>query len=263
MSFPQPQASTYAANNYKFFRLNTPLSSPGDIYESDQGGHAFCVGPDSDIANVNMAYFDDQVEDTFMQFATISPTRSFVGELFARNESKFAPAHRPGRIMFWADDIYDPNFRPTSFATGDSIEFIAPQLDIIEYFAPLSSLVPPRRDKEFPFQNFVVPAGHKLYLVVPYYGRKYCYINFTNRNNTQLNTFGITAVNYAITQDDSAHPYHQETTILAPAAVAANGGTLTQIVKASTTGVFDALVFSLTNSGPAPLRIVMSDMEQV
>lgn len=259
MSYPQPQATPYVTDNYGFFRLNTPLSSPGDIYESDQGGYAFCIGPDSDIANVNMAYFDDQVA-TFMQRVTISPTRSFVGGLFARNEARYAPAQRPGRLLFWADDIYDPNFRPRAFNPDtDSIEFVAPQLDIVQYFAPQASVIPPRRDKEFVFQNFIVPSGGKLYLVVPYYGRKYGYVDFTNRNSTQTNTFGITAVNYAITQDDSGNPYHQETTIHAPASVAANGGTVTQIINAGTTGVFDALVFSFSNSGPAPLRIMTSD----
>jgi hypothetical protein len=260
MSFPQPDATEYATNNYGFFRLNTPLSSPGDIYESNQSGHAFTVGPNSDIANVNMAYFDDQVP-TFMQFMTISPTRSFTGLLNARNEATYDPSGRPGRILFWADDIYDPNFKPHAFVAGDAIQFVPPVLDVIQYFTPLASVVPSRINKEFVFQNYVVPSGQTLYIVVPYYGRKYAFVNFTNRNNTQTNTFGIIGVNYAITQDDSATPYHQETVIRAAAAVAVNGS-VGQIIKASTTGMFDALVFSLNNGGPAPLRIDVSDQEE-
>lgn len=262
MSFPQPQPTPYVVNNYQFFDINTPLSCPGDIYESNQGGHMFCVGPQSDIANINMAYFDDQAAPSLLRQTTISPTRSFVGEIYARNESRYAPADRPGVILYWPADIYDPNFRPRGFSTDDdSIEFVAPQFNVIQYFAPVSSLVPQRIDKEFTFQNYIVPTGGVLYLVIPYYGRKYCYINFTNRNATSANTFGISAVNYAITQDDGSNPYHQQTTIHAPASVSANGGTVTQIVKAGTQGMFDALVFSLTQSGPAPLRITMSDQD--
>lgn len=258
MSFPQPQADPYAVNNYGFFRLFTPLSSPGDIYQSTQSCHAVCIGPNSDIANVNVAYFDDQVQPTFLQTMTISPTRSFVGALNARNDATFTPANRPGRIMFWADDIYDPNFRPRGFAPlTDTIEFVAPELDIVQYFALQTSLAPPRSDKSFVFQNYNIVGGTG-YLVIPYYGRKYCYVQFTNRDALIPNTFGIKGINYAITQDDTSNPYTQETVIHAPAAVAA-GASVTVIITAQSVGVFDALMFSLTLAGPAPLRIVMSD----
>jgi hypothetical protein len=257
MSFPQPQADDYAINRYGFFRLNTPLSSPGDIYESPQGGHAFCVGPMSDIANINMAYFDEQV-DTFQQFATISPTRSFVGLIIARNEARYSPAQRPGRILFWANDIYDPSFRPAGFAAGDTIYFVPPQFDMVQYFQQLPSVVPPRSDKVFNFQNYNIIPPHTSYIVVPYYGRKYCYIQFTNRNQGAANTFGITGINYAVTQNNVTSSYSQVTPIRAPAPVAPNAS-VSKIITAPTDGVFDALLFSLNEAGPAPLRIVMSD----
>ncbi len=258
MSYPQPQADDYATNNYGAFRLNTPLSSPGDIYESPQGAHAFCVGPMSDVANINLMYFDDQAPN-FQQFATISPTRSLVGLINSRNEARYSPAQRPGRILCWADDIYDPSFRPRAFAsTTDSIEFVPPQLDMIQYFAPLPSLVTPRSDKSFVFQNYKVGAGGRDYIVVPYYGRKYAYIQFTNRAPLTSNSFGIIGVNYSITQNDSPNPYSQETALRVPAGVAANAS-VTLVVTAQNQGMFDALIFSVTDAGPAPLRVVMSD----
>lgn len=262
MSYPQPNADAYAANSYEFFRLNTRLSSPGDIYRSPQGGHLFCLGPESDLANVNIAYFDDQAP-TFLQTTQISPGRPFVGRVYARNDATYAPSNRRGQIFYWSDDIYDPRFRPRSFnANTDQIQFIAPQMDVIQYFTPLASVLPQRIDKSFVFQNYNINAG-TLFVVVPYYGRKYCYIGLTNRNTTTATTFGILGVNYAITNDAGNNPYHQETVIRAPATVAANGGAVTRIVRAGTEGVFDALVFSLTNGGPAPLRITMSDQDQV
>jgi hypothetical protein len=258
VSYPQPDPNQYTTNNYGFFRLFTPLSSPGDIYQSPQSCHALAIGPNSDIANVNVAYFDDFANSTFVQLLTVSPTRSFSGLLNARLQDRYAPAQRPGKILFWIDDIYDPNFRPRGFNAGtDSIEFVAPMLDVIQYFAPQTALVPARSDKEFVFQNYIVGAG-TTNIVVPYYGRKYCYIQFTNRNAVTPNTFGITGVNYAITQDDTPNPYTQETQIRAPAAVAA-GASVTVIITAQVTGVFDALLFSFTDAGPAPLRISMSD----
>lgn len=260
MSYPQPNSNISAIQGYQFFRLNTPLSSPGDIYESEQSCHAVCVGPDSDIANINVAYFDQQTA-TFMQHATVSPSRALVGRIDARNEATYTPSKRPGRILFWADDLYDPAYRPSTFGEDDTIEFIAPQFDVIQYFKPIASLGPPRSDKEFAFQDYNVTDENTFFLVIPSYGRKYCFTQFTNRNiNNDPNTYGIIGVNYAISTE-GAGSYHQETVIRAPAAVAA-GTTITKIITAGSIGVFDALVFSFTDGGPAPLRILLSDNSQ-
>lgn len=265
MTFPQPSADQYAIRGYQFFRLVTELVSPGDIYESTQSGHAIAVGPSSDIANVNVAYFDDQAPN-FVSQTTISPTRAFTGRIDARNEAVYTPANRGGQIMFWSADIYDPNYRPIAKpvkfnGAHDIMSFVAPVLDVIEYFKPQGSLTPGRDDREFLFQNYpALLTGGRFFLAIPYYGRKYAYINFTNRNNVASNTFGCVGVNFAITQDDSSTPYHQETTLLAEAAVAPNGS-VTKIIRASADGCFDVLVFSLNEAGPAPLRIVVSDTQ--
>ena len=50
MSYPPPNPDNYALNGYKFFRLNTPLTSDGDMYESAQGGQGFAIGPQSDLS---------------------------------------------------------------------------------------------------------------------------------------------------------------------------------------------------------------------
>jgi len=259
VAFPQPNSELYTTGGADFFRLKTPLSSPGDMYESLVSGLGMALGPESDIANVNVAYFDAQAPN-FMQFTQVSPSRSFVGRLDANNSGRYAPAQRPGRVLIWPSDLYDPNYRPRAFvAPTDQITFISPVLDVIQYFSDPGTLTPSRVDKEYQFQNYIVSGT--LYIVVPYYGRKYCYVNFTNRNTVSPNTFGITGVNYAITDDSSVNPYHQETVIRAPAAVGA-GATVTVRITAGLTGMFDALVFSVNNNGPAPLRIVVSDESQ-
>ncbi len=262
MTYPQPDADQYAIKGYQYFRLSTLLTSPGDIYQSAQSGHGIAIGPESDLANVNVAYFDDQVP-TFMQRTSISANRAFVGRVDARNDAVYTPANRPGKILFWAADIYDPNYRPRKPATfnaaTDQILFVPPRMDVIEYFKPLGSVTPGRDDKEFVFQNYPVVLG-TFYLVLPYYGRKYAYVEFTNRDQVLSNTFGIVGVNYAITQDDTTVPYHQETILRAAAAVTANSQA-TRIIRSTTDGVFDALVMNLTLSGPAPLRVLMSDVE--
>jgi hypothetical protein len=257
MAYPQPNADQYCIKGYQYFRLLTPLSSPGDIYESAQSGLAFSVGPESDIANVVVQYFDDQIPD-FLQQTTISPRRAFIGRIDARNESSYSPSGTPGRIMFWAADLYDPNFRPTGFNPAqDHIQFIQPQIDIIQYFKPNASLIPERIDKQYLFQNYQVGP---TWIVVPFYGRKYCYAEITNRAAVTALSYAIVGVNYAITDDSSTTPYHQQTAIQAPATIAA-GASNTKIITATATGTFDALAFSITTDGPAPLAIRVSDNE--
>lgn len=262
MSYPQPNADRYAVAGYQFFRLNTLLTSPGDIYESTQSGHGLAIGPDSDLANVNVAYFDDQVP-TFMQRTTISPHRAFLGRIDARNDVVYTPSNRPGKILFWAADIFDPNYRPIAIPAAfnpavDIIQFVSPRMDVIEYFKPLASVTPGRDDKTFMFQNYPLSPGGKFYLVLPYYGRKYCSIQFTNRTPLTNHAIAISGVRYQITQDNSANPYTQETQLVASTAVA-TGAQLVRKVTAAADGMFDALVFSLDLEGPAPLQVTMSD----
>ncbi len=258
MAYPQPNADQYCLKGYEYFRLLTPLSSPGDIYESAQSGHAVCVGPESDIANVVVQYFDDQVTN-FVQQTTISPRRAFIGRIDARNDATYAPAATPGRVMFWAADLYDPSFKPTGFnVSTDRMEFIVPQIDVIQYFQTNPSLIPERIDKQYLFQNYGATAVN--YIVIPFYGRKYCYAQFTNRTPVTPASFGIIGVNYAITNDASTTPYHQQTIVLASGAVATNAS-VTKVVTAVANGTFDALVFAVTSGGPAPLKITVSDNE--
>ncbi len=105
--------------------------------------------------------------------------------------------------------------------------------------------------------DLLAPVGPRL---VPYYGRKYAYIQYTNRNATNPSTYGIRGVNFAITNSSGPAPYHQETTIVAAAAVAPNAS-VTTIITAKNQGCFDCLVFQVSDN-PGPLVVLMSDVDQ-
>jgi len=254
MSYPQPTGSGAVLSNALIFRLRTELSSPGDIYESDEGGLALAIGPDSDIANIRFAYFDPQ-SSTLMTTGTFSPQRAFVGLVASQNTADYPTAKRPGRILFWADDIYDPNYVPSGAAPGSTVQFIPPIFDIVQYLSTPTALTPARPDKKYLFQNYTT-----TYFVVPYYGRKYAYIQYTNRNATNPSTYGIRGVNFAITNSAGPAPYHQETTIVAAAAVAPNAS-VTTVITAKNQGCFDCLVFQVSDN-PGPLVVLMSDVDQ-
>ena len=254
MSYPQPNSNEYAVGGYQFFRLNTLLSSPGDIYESEQSGHAFAIGPESDVANVRMAYFDDEVA-TFLNQTKISSRRTWVGRLDARNEARYAPANRPGRLFFWCADLYDPLFLPDGFTPNqDNLVIVTPRLDVIEYFKPLASLVPPRNDKNFTFQELPLPAGSS-FVIIPYWDRKYASCRITNLTSGNV-TYNVFGVNYYMNDNNKGLE-----TAISSTTVATNTQHET-IVRATVNGMFDALMLQVSGGvGPTPIQVIVSDEE--
>lgn len=254
MSYPQPESTTYAVNGYPFFRLNTLLTSPGDIYESEQGALAFVLGPDSDVARVQINYFDNQVE-TFVNQTVITTDRSLVGQIAARMSDTYAPAGRPGRILLSPVDLYDPNYRPTGILPNvDTLQFITPVLDVIQYFSTPPTLVPKRNDRVYRFQEIELPSGAS-YIVVPYWGRKFGSVRVTNLTTGDL-TWTLLGVDYYMNTTHAG----LETTI--DTGTLATGTQRLSLVKAETNGMFDALVIkvhAVSPDGPTPIQITLSD----
>lgn len=267
MAYPQPDANQYAIKGYPFFRLQTPLVSPGDIYESEQGALALALGPESDVARATVYYYDDQLA-TRMNAVDISQDRLLAGKIFARNDALYIPSQRKGRILIAVDNLYDPLWRPRSFSVdNDAIEFVNPILDVLQYFSDPPNIAPQRADKRYLFQDFdFIPGDGSFYLVLPYWGRRYAYIQLQNASNTgDVATVSVLGVNYAITDDSvpvNAELFHQQTTLL-PATNLAQGVHLTNplIVTAGTQGMFDAIVIS-TDLQPMVLQAVFSDVEE-
>lgn len=178
MSYPPPNPDNYALNGYKFFRLNTPLISDGDMYESQQGAQGFAIGPDSDISKVNIGYFDEQVP-RFLNQVAITPERAFPGFIAARNEVNYVPANRPGRILIWSDELYNPTWNPNFIDVAGRIDFEVPVMDVVQYFAPAAqSMNQGRNDREYWYDFIPAPpapvgVNNVWTLVIPFYGRRY------------------------------------------------------------------------------------------
>ena len=268
MSYPQPNPNIAVNGGQGFFRLNTPLSSPGDIYDSAQGSMGFAVGPESDIARINIAYYDILKSPQFLNQVQISPDRAFVGPLYPYKD-KYQPSNIEGRILIWSNDLYDPNYIPTfaNIAGGDTVTMITPVLDVIEYFSQQPSLAPQRPDKQFYFQQPPSVAGALAgsgWLVIPYYGRSYATIESQNFTGATVGV-SLYGVNFAIT-DDASSPIHQEFAIDTSGSMI-NGATYTKVVSAASTGMFDVLVLGIhIGGGPTshhvPVNIRMSDRPQ-
>lgn len=263
MTFPQPDATGYATGGSGFFRLNTRLSSPGDMYESAQGAHNFAIGPESDISKVKVAYYDEQVP-TFMNQFSVGPARSFAGFVPARNEALYAPISRPGRTLIWSDDLFNSQFRPVGFdAQTDTYNIVVPQLDVIQYFSDPPGVIPARNDKSYLIQNVaagIAPAP--TYFMIPYYGRRYGMVSITNKSGNPFN-WGIFGINFAISPV-GVNAQDQITAIRALAPIANTVNEVTKIT-ASVHGLFDYLMLEIQRIGgngtfPAPIKVVVSDV---
>lgn len=271
MSYPQPNSNAYSVGGSQFFRLLTPLTSPGDIYESEQSGHAFALGPESDVANVNVVYYDDQVP-SFVTTTGIGPERSFTGLLVARNEVRYAPANRPGRILFYPADLYDPSYQPAGFVpNSQTLTFIPPMLDVIQYFSPQPSLVPRRLDKTFRFDG-IPNNGASGWIVVPFWGRKTGTVRFDNYCTNPV-TFAVRGVTYYI-NDPASNPAGTPTAVerqLIGSGPVAPQGHIDLLITPSgplapvaPIGSYDALAIFISfgpfqPDGPTPLEITVSD----
>jgi len=191
VSYPQPNADQYALNGYKFFRLNTPLISDGDMYESQQGAQGFAIGPDSDISKVNIGYFDDQVP-RFLNQVAITPERAFPGFIAARNDTNYVPANRPGRILIWSDELYNPTWSPSFIDIAGRIDFEVPVMDVVQYFAPAAQAMNQgRNDKEYWYDFIPAPPStfgspNTWVLVIPFYGRRFFTMNFKSDETVQV-----------------------------------------------------------------------------
>jgi hypothetical protein len=251
VSYPQPNADQYSISGAQYFRLNTLISSPGDIYESAQGGLAFALGPESDISRVNVAYFDDQAGATLMNQTQIDCHRSWVGRIDARNDAAYQQSGRPGRILMWSDDLYDPIFVPTGSA-GQTVIRIAPRLDVIEYFREEPSLVTRRTDKQYYFQSYAL-SGQPTWIVIPSYGRKYGFVEITNRDPLIALGFKVIGVNYGI-----GSAFHQETTIYSGVLAVGAQKIVNNLFGSSGTGMFDSIVVT-AEGDRMPMRVYLSD----
>jgi len=285
VSYPQSNSNDSVRAGQDFWRLNTTLISPGDIYESEQTSHAIALGPDSDVARVNVAYFDPSTPGTFMNIVAVSPGRLFNGIVTASPGDSYAPSGNPARALIWSEDFFDQNYRAhmvlNDVATEVSfVEFIRPVLDVIQYFSAQPSLPPTRNDKQWTFQELRLeqvppPAGSVAY-VFPYYGRKYASIEITNCSADTIHV-AINGLTYVYTNDTEGQTIQHTETVLTETTdlihATANEGSiipslsgLKRVVTAAGDGMFDAIVVMVQfdSSVPAnlhniPLKVIVSD----
>lgn len=264
--YSQPNLDNFVRGSFAFGRIKQFLTSAGDIFESSQSAKAFALGPDSDIARVNVAYVDPISQKLLdyvgsiasnMAMVTITPERGFSGFVPSLNNSAtYTPGLAPGRILMWPSDLYDSRFLPSGYsAVNDTLVREDPVIDIIEYFEDVPSLQTARSDKQYVYDTLPFGADD-CFVMIPVYGRRRATI--VAQAITQACDMTLKGVNFRLNDPTSVtFPEIQlDTDNIAAGAV------VRQLYNAETDGAFDFLIlqFSPTVAGTSVnLRVTTTD----
>lgn len=270
---PQNTSSDAVLQSQTFWRLKTPLEWPGGvpngriasagIFESESSSLAICLGPDSDIANVQVTYLDPTIPAPNVRTAIISPDRSLVGRIDARLDIAYpSSGGRKGRILFSSKDVLPlPSWKPNNFGVGDVLNFQRPVLDVIQYLNSPPSLIAQRSDRIFRFQYFQPPTGgHTSWMLLPAYGRKSGYFSFQNRSGVMV-TVVVYGVRLSPSQHVPAASVDATFTRQLDTNAMADGADADYVFKSSADGLWDMFLLKLDGytGGALPTYVQLSD----
>ncbi len=178
------QSSIDTLNSQQFFRIFQEIESSGDIFEIDTGVSAVCVGPQSDLADFCLFYFDEQDPPDQVNELVVAVANPFIGRLDSLNVTSFPTQNQPARLTLATRDLVDNSYLPRGFVSGgptpDTIARFRPRIDVISYLQTPSQIAPLRANRVFNINNFVGALDADIYFVFPYYGRRQGTVSITN-----------------------------------------------------------------------------------
>ena len=260
------QASAAVLNGQEFFRIFQQFESGGDIFEIDTGTKALCVGPQSDLANYNVNFFDFQASDNIDE-VTLSIGNPVVGRLDALLATQYPTASGlPAGILISPRDLVDNNWLPAGWTPpvfnfpdppvgGDVIAArVIPRIDIFSYLKDPPALAPLRDDRlyQFPFTVSLAPPW-KFWWILPYYGRRYGEFSFVNNGaGAPPQTYSIDVMGVNLipgTQDADGQIPGASRSIEAPlfggTIIVPPGGRSNRLIKSDSEGMFDLIAIGL------------------
>jgi hypothetical protein len=167
----------------EFFRLKQIVQSPGDIYEIDESAKAIYIGPDSDIGEVQVTYFNPD-EPLALETAVVAVNGPLVGRVDSLPKTIVPSTGQPARILISPVDIVDNNYDRSSTVVFDkpSRRFNIPaKIDLIIALKALPAIPEVRADRtlrlsQIPFirRPSVGPPAENgsTDIVIPIYGRR-------------------------------------------------------------------------------------------
>ena len=187
------EASQSVLNGGNEYRLKQPLGSSGDIWEIDAGASCVYVGPDSDLAEYRLLYYDPSSPNE-LAAADVSVGGPFVGQLNSQLSRRLRLTREPGRILAHPVDLYEPDYeRPTGGSPDRPSRTIRipPVVDLMFAFTPRT---PPavRSDRtvrltEVPFEDDGVGTD----ILIPAYGRRLITVQALSYDDVELNFYKV------------------------------------------------------------------------
>jgi hypothetical protein len=261
------QSDRAVINGQEFFRLFQELESGGDIYEINTSTKAICIGPQSDLSNYAINFFDKQSPDNIDEI-NLSLGNPVIGRIDALLATSYpTAAGLPANILISPRDLVNNNFVPSTFKAGLDFVFARPkpQIDIISYLTDPAALAPSRDDRLYSFPLVAALLSPiTAYYILPYYGRRYGEFSFQNLFSGAMSyTINIRGINlFPGTQDAfGTSPGAQkavETVLGGGSIVVPPGLSANRIFNSETDGMFDLISIALTtDTGLADLNSVM------
>jgi len=239
MSFPQTPASQSILKFQEFYRLFTTLEGSGDVYEMDVSAQAIVIGPNSDIAAINVTYADPALP-TIVNRATVSLNSPLIGRVSASLADAYSGQGPKQRILINSVDVVNNLFRPALIDVADLVAFIPPRIDVIAYLAPVD--VVPERRADFVTRGRVTifdrGGGTGItWILCPYYRRKFLSVKIVNDTADPNYTVQVRGYSFRLTGSMTNAAY--ETDFGTTAIPAGPNAFVTVRVQASTQGLFD------------------------
>jgi hypothetical protein len=258
VSYPQPQASQEVIEGQEIFRLKTPLVSSGDIYEVDTSATAFAIGPESDIQNARITYYDPTKPGRSESFV-ISAGSPFAARIDSFASSKFPTSNTQARILISPEDIINNQWTTQLTSVGWS-SIVPPTLDVIGYLG-----APPRLTEMRPDRFYKGRLGFngqdRSILAVPLYGRRYASVTagrFFASAGAQMGLLGAQLLTDVYGGVEDLNTQFVALTAL-PDSLLGDGASITLEYRASAHGYFDYLILNFFTGGDNTIDPAVED----
>jgi hypothetical protein len=163
----------------EYFRLKTAIQSPGDIFELDESTRAVYIGPDSDIAEAQVTYFNpDNPNGTAIETAVVSVNGPFVGRLDSLPKTAVPSTGQSARILISPVDLVNNSYVSPVTAAQRKMNIPA-ILDVMCALKTLPDIPSVRADRTLrypgvPYNMVGAPPANdgSTDLYIPIYGRR-------------------------------------------------------------------------------------------
>jgi hypothetical protein len=177
----------------EFFRLKEVIQSPGDIFEINESARAIYIGPDSDIGEVQVTYFNPD-EPNALETATVAVNGPLVGRVDSLPVTQVPSTGQGARILVNPSDIVNANYDEGELSGGFAQRrFNVPiVLDLMIALKELPAIPEVRADRtlRFPQVPFQISTSEpdsdgSTSIIVPIYGRRMTTITVVNHSQVR------------------------------------------------------------------------------